>query len=80
MSSTLVIRLKAMLANHPRNGTPVPSGCVPDADHVRDLDSAIEAPTTAYLDRALALPRPTIERPGADDYDAWQAWAIDLLG
>jgi len=19
-------------------------------------------------------------RPGADDYDAWQAWAIELLG
>jgi len=20
-----------------------------------------------------------VERPGADDYDAWQAWAIELL-
>jgi len=20
-----------------------------------------------------------IERPGADDYDAWQVWAIELL-
>lgn len=36
-------------------------------------------PTKASLDSALAAPCPTIERPRADDYDAWQAWAIDLL-
>jgi hypothetical protein len=23
---------------------------------------------------------PTVERPGTDDYDTWQAWAIDLFG
>ncbi|MGF6275570.1 hypothetical protein ABIB38_003969 [Massilia sp. UYP11] len=31
------------------------------------------------LDSALAAPCPAIARPTADDYDAWQAWAIDLL-
>jgi len=36
-------------------------------------------PTKASLDSALAAPCPVIERPGADDYDAWQAWAIELL-
>jgi len=36
-------------------------------------------PTKASLDSALAAPCPAVERPGADDYDAWQAWAIELL-
>lgn len=36
-------------------------------------------PTKASLDSALATPCPVIERPGADDYDAWQVWAIELL-
>jgi hypothetical protein len=36
-------------------------------------------PTKASLDSALAAPCPVVERPGADDYDAWQAWAIQLL-
>jgi hypothetical protein len=36
-------------------------------------------PTKASLDSALAAPCPAIERPGADDYDEWQAWAIELL-
>jgi len=27
----------------------------------------------------LAAPCPAVERPGADDYDAWQVWAIELL-
>jgi len=27
----------------------------------------------------LAAPCPAVERPAADDYDAWQAWAIELL-
>lgn len=36
-------------------------------------------PTKASLDSALAAPCPQVERPAADDYDAWQAWAIDLL-
>ena len=36
-------------------------------------------PTKASLDSALAAPCPAIERPGADDYDAWQTWAIELL-
>jgi hypothetical protein len=36
-------------------------------------------PTKAFLDSALAAPCPMVERPGADDYDAWQAWAIELL-
>jgi len=37
-------------------------------------------PTKASLDSALAAPCPAVESPGADDYDAWQAWAIELLG
>ena len=36
-------------------------------------------PTKASLDSALATPCPAVERPGADDYDAWQIWAIELL-
>ena len=36
-------------------------------------------PTKASHDSALAAPCPAIDRPGADDYDAWQAWAIELL-
>jgi hypothetical protein len=31
------------------------------------------------LGRALAAPCLAVERPGADDYDAWQAWVIELL-
>jgi hypothetical protein len=27
----------------------------------------------------LAAPCPAVERPGADDYDAWQVWSIELL-
>jgi hypothetical protein len=27
---------------------------------------------------ALAALCPAVERPGADDYDGWQAWAIEL--
>ena len=37
-------------------------------------------PTKASLDSSLAAPCPAVERPTADDYDAWQVWAIDLLG
>ena len=36
-------------------------------------------PTKASLDSALAAPCPRVERPTADDFDAWQAWAIELL-
>lgn len=36
-------------------------------------------PTRSSLDSALAAPCPAIERPTADDYDAWQAWSIELL-
>ena len=36
-------------------------------------------PTKASLDSALAARCPVIERPSADDYDAWQIWAIELL-
>ena len=36
-------------------------------------------PIKSSLDSALAAPCPAVERPAADDYDAWQAWAIDLL-
>jgi hypothetical protein len=42
--------------------------------------AAVEASTNASLDSALAVPRPAVRRPGADDYDAWQAWAMDLMG
>lgn len=50
-------------------------------DHVcvRNVDVAIELPIKASLDSALAAPCPVVERPAADDYDAWQAWAIELL-
>jgi hypothetical protein len=27
----------------------------------------------------LAAPFPAIDRPGADNYNAWQAWGIELL-
>ena len=37
-------------------------------------------PTKASLDSALAAPCPEVPRPAADDFDAWQAWAIGLLG
>lgn len=36
-------------------------------------------PTRPPLDSALAAPCAAVDRPAADDYDAWQAWAIDLL-
>ena len=36
-------------------------------------------PTKASLDSALAAPCPAVERPGANDYDAWQIWSIELL-
>jgi hypothetical protein len=36
-------------------------------------------PTIASLGSALAAPYPAVERPRADDYDAWQQWAIGLL-
>ena len=41
--------------------------------------SQSKLPTKASLDSALAAPCPVVERPSADDYDAWQAWAIELL-
>jgi hypothetical protein len=38
-------------------------------DHVcvRNVDVAIELPTKASLDSALAAPCPVVERPAADD-------------
>ena len=36
-------------------------------------------PTKASLDSALAAPCAAVEHPDADDYDAWQTWAIALL-
>jgi hypothetical protein len=36
-------------------------------------------PTKAPLDSALSAPCQLVERPGADDYHAWQAWVIELL-
>ena len=50
-------------------------------DHVcmRNPDAAIEAANKASLDSALAAPCLAVERPGANDYDAWQEWAIGLL-
>jgi hypothetical protein len=33
----------------------------------------------AQFGSALTALCPAVERPGADDYGAWQAWAIDLL-
>jgi len=29
---------------------------------------------------APAAPCLAMERPGADDYDAWRSWAIEVLG
>ena len=37
-------------------------------------------PTKPSLDSALAAPCPKVGRPDAADYDAWQAWAVNLLG
>jgi hypothetical protein len=28
---------------------------------------------------SMSAPRPAAEQPSADDYNAWQAWAIELL-
>jgi hypothetical protein len=39
----------------------------------------LKPPTKASLDSALAAPCPAVEHPGADEYDAWQAWVIELL-
>lgn len=32
------------------------------------------------LDSRLAEPCPPVPYPEADDYDAWQAWAVGLVG
>ena len=46
---------------------------------VCSLSAQSKPPAKASLDSALAAPCPAVERPPADDYDAWQAWAIELL-
>jgi hypothetical protein len=42
IQSTLAPRMSA-LSKELRNAKPLPAGCVPDADRVRNLDAAIEA-------------------------------------
>jgi len=42
IQSTLAPRMSA-LTKELRNAKPLPAGCVPDADRVRNLDAAIEA-------------------------------------
>lgn len=77
--SSPVNRLKAMLANNPRNGTPVPADCVLDADSVLNLDAAIKArQQKAFLDIAWAALCTPVVRYDAADYEDRQAWAIEL--
>jgi len=48
------------------------SGCATSTRHSMP-------PTRPSRDSALAAPRPPVARPYADDFDAWQVWAIEML-
>ena len=57
----------------------LPAGCALMTSACVTSTPQSKPPTKVSLDSALAAPCPAIERPGADHYDAWQAWAIELL-